>query len=71
LGVYLLWKSFINLFIPLWTNNYFVTTVGGALLEVIKQYIENQQTNEREKEKKKWNDYLKRLIQNKKIKKNR
>ena len=45
----------------LWTNSYFVATVGGAPLEVIKQYIENQQTSEREKEKKKWNDYLKRL----------
>ena len=27
----------------LWTNSYFVSTVGGAPLEVIKQYIENQQ----------------------------
>lgn len=26
----------------LWTNSYFVCTVGGAPLEVIKQYIENQ-----------------------------
>ncbi len=26
----------------LWTNSYFVSTVGGATLEVIKQYIENQ-----------------------------
>ena len=26
----------------LWTNAYFVSTVGGAPLEVIKQYIENQ-----------------------------
>jgi putative transposase len=26
----------------LWTNSYFVATVGGAPLEVIKQYIENQ-----------------------------
>lgn len=26
----------------LWTNSYFVATVGGASLEVIKQYIENQ-----------------------------
>ena len=45
----------------LWSNSYFVSTVGGAPLEVIKQYIENQQTSEREKEKKKWNDYLKSL----------
>jgi putative transposase len=26
----------------LWTNSYFVATVGGASLEVMKQYIENQ-----------------------------
>lgn len=26
----------------LWTNSYFVSTVGGAPLEVIKQYIEQQ-----------------------------
>ena len=26
----------------LWTNSYFVSTVGGAPLTVIKQYIENQ-----------------------------
>lgn len=26
----------------LWTNSYFVSTVGGAPLSVIKQYIENQ-----------------------------
>lgn len=26
----------------LWTNSYFVCTVGGAPLEIIKQYIENQ-----------------------------
>lgn len=26
----------------LWTNSYFVVTVGGAPLEVIKQYIESQ-----------------------------
>lgn len=26
----------------LWTNSYFVSTVGGAPLEVIKEYIENQ-----------------------------
>ena len=26
----------------LWTNAYFVSTVGGAPLEIIKQYIENQ-----------------------------
>ena len=26
----------------LWTNSYFVSTVGGAPLEVVKQYIEEQ-----------------------------
>ena len=26
----------------LWTHSYFVSTVGGAPLEIIKQYIENQ-----------------------------
>ncbi|MBC8015080.1 MAG: IS200/IS605 family transposase [Sporomusaceae bacterium] len=31
----------------LWTNSYLISTVGGAPLEVIKQYIENQKTSER------------------------
>lgn len=31
----------------LWTSSYFVSTVGGAPLSVIKQYIENQNTNAR------------------------
>ena len=26
----------------LWTNSYFVSTVGGAPLKIVKQYIENQ-----------------------------
>jgi len=26
----------------LWTNSYFVSTIGGAPLEVVKQYVENQ-----------------------------
>ncbi|ENQ3077312.1 IS200/IS605 family transposase [Bacillus multifaciens] len=26
----------------LWTNSYFVSTVGGTTLETVKQYIENQ-----------------------------
>jgi putative transposase len=26
----------------LWTNSYFVATVGGAPLAIVKQYIENQ-----------------------------
>ncbi len=28
----------------LWTNSYFVSTVGGAPLAIIKQYIENQKS---------------------------
>jgi putative transposase len=27
----------------LWTNSYFVATVGGATLEIVKQYVANQQ----------------------------
>jgi putative transposase len=33
----------------LWTNSYFVSTVGGAPLSVIKRYIEDQKTSERKK----------------------
>ena len=33
----------------LWTNSYFVSTVGGAPLSIIKQYIENQQVSQRTK----------------------
>jgi putative transposase len=28
----------------LWTHSYFVTTVGGAPIAILKQYIENQKT---------------------------
>lgn len=31
----------------LWTSSYLVSTVGGAPLEVIKQYIKNQKTSQR------------------------
>lgn len=37
----------------LWTNSSFLSTVGGAPLEIVKQYIENQQTSKRPKEKNK------------------
>ena len=33
----------------LWTNSYFLSTVGGAPLEIIKQYIENQKKFQRKK----------------------
>ena len=32
----------------LWTNSYFVSTVGGAPLKTIKKYIENQKRSQRE-----------------------
>ena len=35
----------------LWTNSYFVSTVGGAPLEAVKQYIEKQKTSQRQKDK--------------------
>ena len=41
----------------LWTNSYFVCTVGGAPLEIIKQYVENQQTSERPKQKQQWSNF--------------
>lgn len=31
----------------LWTNSYFVSTVGGAPLSVIKHYVENQKKSQR------------------------
>ena len=31
----------------LWTNSYFIATVGGAPLSMIKQYIENQKRSQR------------------------
>ena len=42
----------------LWTNSYFVSTVGGAPLEVIKQDIENQQVSESIKAKTKWKEFI-------------
>lgn len=32
----------------LWTNSYFISTVGGAPLEIVKQYIESQKTSQRQ-----------------------
>jgi len=48
----------------LWTNSSFITTVGGAPLEIVKQYIENQQTSERPKEKNKWKEFINNVNQN-------
>lgn len=33
----------------LWTNSYFVSTVGEAPLKIVKQYIESQKTSQRQK----------------------
>ena len=33
----------------LWTNNYFVSTVGGAPWAIVKKYIESQKTSQRQK----------------------
>ena len=35
----------------LWTNSYFVSTVGGAPLSIVKQYIESQKASQRAEEK--------------------
>ncbi len=45
----------------LWTNSSFIATVGRAPLEVIKQYIENQQRSEKSgnnSSKEKWKRFL-------------
>lgn len=56
--------SFLKSRLPtLWTNSCFISSVGSAPLEVkvIKQYIENQQTSERPKQKQKWKDYVENI----------
>lgn len=51
--------SFLKTRLPtLWTNSCFISSVGGAPLEAIKQYIENQQISERPKQKQKWKNYV-------------
>lgn len=37
------YKSVKSRLPSLWTNSYFVSTVGGASLDVIKKYVEDQQ----------------------------
>ena len=49
---YIMRKEFAELTTKLptlWTHSYFISTVGGSPLSVIKQYIENQKTSQREK----------------------
>ncbi|GAA7142952.1 hypothetical protein HpBGD43_15490 [Helicobacter pylori] len=45
----------------LWTNSCFISTVRGAPLNVVKQYIENQQNSNRPKQKEKWKSYVDNL----------
>ncbi len=48
---------FLKKILPtLWTNSYFVSTVGGAPISVVKQYIENQKTRYEDIKSKKWNN---------------
>ncbi len=42
----------------LWSNSYFVSTVGGAPLAIIKQYIANQQLSESKLSKSRWEKFL-------------
>lgn len=54
--------SFLKSRLPtLWTNSCLILSLGGAPLDVIKQYIENQQTSERPKQKQKWKDYVENI----------
>lgn len=44
-------KEFIHLTTKLptlWTNSYYISTVGGAPLDIVKQYIESQKTSQRQ-----------------------
>jgi len=48
---YVMRKEFVELTTKLptlWTHSYFITTVGGSPLSVIKQYIESQKRSQRE-----------------------
>ena len=50
--------------VGLWHRSYFAGSVGGAPLEIIKQYVENQQTSERPIGKQKWKEFLKDVNKN-------
>lgn len=40
-------KSLTTRLPTLWTNSYFVSTVGGAPLSIVKEYIQSQETSQR------------------------
>lgn len=49
--------SYLKTSLPtLWTNSYFISSVGGAPLTVIKQYIANQKTRYQDIKEKGWNN---------------
>ena len=51
--------SFLKSRLPtLWSNSCFISSVGGVPLEIIKQYIQNQQVKQRPKAKAKWKNYV-------------
>jgi len=48
---------FLKRMLPtLWTNSYFVSTVGGAPISVVKQYVESQKTRYEDISDKGWNN---------------
>lgn len=40
----------------LWTNSYFVSTVGGVTIDVVKKYVESQKTRYEDIKSKGWNN---------------
>ena len=50
----------------LWTNSYFVSTVGGAPISVIKKYIENQKTRYQDIKEKGWSNNGRKNVTGKK-----
>ena len=42
----------------LWSNSYFVSTVGVTPISIVKQYIENQQLSESKTSKERWSKFL-------------
>jgi putative transposase len=40
----------------LWTSSYFISTVGGVTIDIVKKYVENQKTRYEEIKEKGWNN---------------
>ncbi len=43
----------------LWTSSYFVATSGGTPVEIMKAYLENQETSQRDNQRLKWIEFTK------------